>query len=166
MNPMIRRFSFGLLMVASTSLAGCGASQTSDSTSSSDQHDHDKELHAGAHKHAAPKSLDGALKQLDELRTAVKTAFSAGDLEKADGPVHEVGHLLEALPELAVNESLSEANQQQVEQAVDSLMASFAALDERVHGGDAAGKSYDEVASEIDEALAKLKAIKLPEDQS
>ena len=38
-------------------------------------------------------------------------------------------------------------------------------FDERVHHGNSAGKGYDEVASEIDEALGKLKAINLPESQ-
>ena len=166
MNPMFRGFSFGLLMLASISLAGCGGSQTTASTSPADQHDHDKESHADEREHSHPESFGGALTELDELCAAVKTAFAAGDSEKADGPVHAVGHLLEELPELAEDESLSNSSQQQVKQAADSLMSSFAALDERLHGGDAVGKSYDEVASEIDEALAKLKAIKLPEDQS
>ena len=45
------------------------------------------------------------------------------------------------------------------------MMESFAAVDERVHGGDGVGKSYDEVAIQIDEAIARLKAMKLPESQ-
>ena len=47
-----------------------------------------------------------------------------------------------ALSELAAKDSLSEADQQQVKQSVDSLMDSFGAVDERLHGGDDAGKSY------------------------
>ncbi len=166
MNSTFRGFSFGVLVVASISLAGCGTSQTPASTSPADQHDHEIESHADDHEHTSPESFAGVLTELDELRTAIKAAFAAGDLEQADGPVHAVGHFLEELPELAAKESASEADRQQIKQAVDSLMGSFAALDERVHGGDAAGKSYDEVASEVDEALATLKAIELPEDRS
>jgi len=38
-------------------------------------------------------------------------------------------------------------------------MDSFAALDERVHGGDSAGKSNDEVAAPIDSTLAESRSI-------
>ena len=166
MIPRFHRFPFVLFMLASISLAGCGSAHTPASTAPADEQDRDMALHADDREHAHPESFAGTLTELDELCAAIKTAFAAGDFKEADGPVHAVGHLLGELPELAAKESASEANRQQVKQAVETLMGSFAALDERVHGGGATGKSYDEVASEIDEALATLKAIELPEDQS
>lgn len=159
MNSTFLPFVCGLFMLVGIALVGCGGTQTTASNPSADQHDHDLEPHGDDHEQAHTESFAEALTEVEELCAEIKTAFAAGDLGKADGPVHEIGHLLEELLELAAKESLSEADQQQVKQAVDSLMNSFAALDERVHGGDSAGKSYDEVATQIDAALAKLKSL-------
>ena len=157
--------SFGLLIFASLTLAGCGGGQTTASALSADQHDHDHEAHGDEDDHVHSESFAEVLTEVEELFAEIKTAFAADDLDTADGPVHGIGHLLEELPQLAAKESPSESDRQQVKQAVDSLMDGFAAVDERIHAGEGAGKSYDEVATEIDEAIAKLKAIKLPESQ-
>ena len=157
--------SFGLLIFASLTLAGCGGAQTTASDSSADLHDHAHDTHGDEHEHVHSESFVEVLTEVEQLLAEIKTAFAADDLETADGPVHGIGHLLEELPQLAAKASPSEPDRQQVKQAVDSLMDGFAALDERVHGGDGAGKSYDEVANQIDEAIATLKAIKLPESQ-
>jgi hypothetical protein len=157
MNLMFRSFYLGLFVVAGVSLAGCGGSQTTASNSSADHHDH--ETHGDEHKHTHPESFADALTEVDELRAKVETAFAAGDLAKADGPVHEIGRLLEELPELATKEARSAANQQKVKRAVDSLMECFAELDTRVHGRDSAGKSYAEVADQINAALTDLKSV-------
>jgi hypothetical protein len=151
----------GLLSVAW--LAGCGSSASTDSQPTVERresdHDHHQGSPAGHHAHGNAKSLGDALAKVERLRNAIQVAFAAKDLATADGPVHEIGHLLEELPELAAKESLSAKDQQQVKQSVDSLMKSFAALDERVHGGDGAGKSYDDVAGQIDSALTQLKSV-------
>jgi hypothetical protein len=157
MNPMLRSFSYGLFVLVGVALIGCGGSETTASSSSVDQQDH--EARVDDHEHAHPESFAGAVTKVEELLADIKTSMAAGDLAKADGPVHEVGHLLEKLLELASTESLSEADQQQVERAVDSLMDSFAALDERVHGGESKGKSYDEVAAPIEAALSEVRSI-------
>jgi len=137
-------------------LTGCGSSETAIPATTAESHDHDSH---SDHAHGEPASLADAVTEVERLRGEIQAAFAAGDLDKADGPVHELGHLLEELPEVAAKESLAEADQQQIKQSVDALMDSFAALDERVHGGDSAGKSYDEVASQIESALAELKSI-------
>lgn len=159
MSPIFRMSWLGLVAVACVSVAGCGGAQTTASNPTSQQHDHEHASHGDEHEHAHPESFTETLTKVDELRAKIKTAFAAGKLEEADGPVHEIGHLLEEIPELAAKQSLPDADQQQVKQAVDALMESFAALDERLHGGDSAGKSYDEVAAQIDSALAELKTI-------
>jgi hypothetical protein len=163
MNPMFRKLALVLLMHASISLVGCGGAQTTAPNSPADRHDHDHKTHADGHAH--PESFAAAVTEVEQCRAEIKTAFASDDLAKADGPLHEIGHLLKKLPELAAKEPLSETDQQQVKQAVDSLMDSFAELDERVHSGGRAGKSYDDVANDIDKAIAKVNAIKLQETQ-
>ena len=159
MNSTFRPFVGGLFILVGIALAGCGGTQTAAPSPSVDQHDHEHEAPGDGHEHAHPESFAETLKEVEELRAEIQTAFAAGDLAKADGPVHAVGHLLEELPELAAKESLSEAEQHQVKQSIGRLMDSFAALDERVHGGDGTGKSYDEVAVQIDAALDDLKSV-------
>ncbi len=148
-----------LLAIACVSVAGCGGAQPAASNPPSTQHDHDHASHEGEHEHAHSETFAETLTRVDELHANVKAGFTAGKPDEVDGPVHEIGHLLEALPHLADKESMAEADQQQVHQSVDRLMICFAALDERVHGGASAGKSYDEVAAQIDAALAELNSI-------
>jgi len=159
MNSTFRPMVCGLFMFVGIELAGCGGDQTITFNPPVDQHDHEQVAHGVGHGLAGPESFADALKKFDKLRGEIKASFAAGDLTKADGPVHEVGHLLEELPESAAKESQSEAEQRQVRRAVDALMDSFAAIDERVHGGDTAGKSYEEVAARIDAAFAALNLI-------
>lgn len=159
MSPIVRMSCLGLVAITCVSVAGCGGSQTTASNPPSKQQDHDHASHGDEQGHAHPESFAEAVTEVEELCAAIKTAFAADKLEEADGPVHEICHLVEELPALAAKESLSAADQQQIKQSVDALMDSFAALDERVHGGDSAGKSYDEVAAQIDSALAELKSI-------
>ena len=165
MSPMFCRFSFCVVMLASFSLAGCGNGEASNSNGSAGDHDHDHD-HGhdhDEHGHAHPESLAEALTQVEELYAEMKAAFAEDDLEKADGPLHEIGHVLEALPELAAKESLPEADQEQIKTAAEALLDRYGEVDERIHGGE--GKSYDDVAAQVDEAIATLKAIKLPEGE-
>ena len=173
MNSIACQFTAAVFATVAISLAGCGASGTTASTPPAEKHNHehhdhdheghDHEGHGDEHGHAHPESFAEALTEVVELHAKIKTAVAADDLKTADPPLHELGHLLEELPELAQKESLSEEDQQQVKQAAESLMDSYGAFDERIHGGESKGKSYDEVADQIDEAISKLKAIKLPE---
>jgi hypothetical protein len=182
MNQVTRLLSLCAGLLLAVWLAGCGPTASTVSQPAGEQVDHDDDhgddhdndhgddqdhdTHADHQSHAEPKSLAQAITEVENLRNAIRDAFAADDEDQAHGPLHSVGHLLEELSTLAAEESLSEAEQQKVEQAVDSLMESYGAVDARLHGDEAAGKSYDEVAAEIDEALTKLKAIELPKDQS
>ena len=163
MNSVLRWLACLVGLVGVAGLIGCGSSETTRPVSVAEEHEHehehDGESHEDNHAHAESESLADAVATIERLRSSVQESFAAGELDEADGPVHEVGHLLEELPELAAGESLSAIQQEQVKQAVDSLMDSFAALDERLHGGSDVGKSYDEVAAQIEEALAELKTV-------
>jgi len=160
MTSVFRLTILGGVLACLPCLTGCGSSGTAAPTTSAADHDddHDHDAH-GDHPDGTSASLAGAVSEVERLRGEIQAAFAAGQLEKADGPVHAIGHLLEDLPKLAATKSLSEADQQQVKRSVDALMNNFAALDERVHGGDSAGKSFDEVAAQIESALTELKSI-------
>ena len=105
------------------------------------------------------ESLNDSVADAKRLNDEIRDAFAAGDLQAADGPVHEIGHLLASLSERVGQMSLSEADQQKVDFATNSLMDCFGALDERLHGGESKGKSYGNVAESIDTALSELIAI-------
>lgn len=137
-------------------------------------HDHDRgeahEEHKDDHDHAAeddhhkhPESYAEAVEQLEALHAAVKSAFSAGDTAKADGPVHAVGHLLKEVPALGKKAALAAADQAAIEKAVDDLFECFGQIDQQLHGGE--GKSYDEVAAQIDQAMGILQSkVKLQQE--
>lgn len=165
MNTTLRLVSGGMTLLVAMSLAGCGGADATPPNSAAGQHDHDHSSHGEDRGHVHAESYAEALTQVEKLQAEVKAAFSADELSKADGPVHEIGHLLEALPDLARKESLSELDRQQVENSAGALMDRFGELDERIHGGSSAGKAYDEVASSIAEAMATLKSISIPEQQ-
>ena len=161
MNSASRLVVFAWIVVASIVVAGCAQTSSEPTVKHDDEnqgeHDHD------SHDHQESLTFAAALQEADQLREGIKTAFADNDMEKADGPVHRMGFLLHHLPDLATKASLSESDQQQVQLAVDALTDCFGAVDERLHGGESAGKSYDEVATQVDEQFEELKAIKLPE---
>jgi hypothetical protein len=108
---------------------------------------------AGGEAHHHPESYAEAVTQVEVLRTAIKEAMAAGDLEKADGPVHEIGHVLEHILEFAPKD-VPGADQAAIKKAVAILFECFGQIDDKVHGS--GGKSYDEVSARIDEAMATL----------
>ena len=93
-------------------------------------------------------------------------AFAAGETEKADGPLHEAGHLLEAMAKFAESESFSAADLTAVKAATEELLDLLGEVDDRVHGGETKGKAFSEVAAQVTDALARLRAIKTPEEKS
>ncbi len=126
-------------------------------------HDHDKMGEHGHHHHEHGdhdeehhESYADAVAELDQLRGEVKEALAAGDLKKADGPVHEIGHILEELPELAAKDTRL-ATDDTIKPAIDDLFDCFNDIDLKLHD-DGAGKTYDEVADRIDAAIATLRS--------
>ena len=145
-------------VVCTMCMEGCGASNTEGPRLSIEQH-HDHEPHGDDHVQSQFESLADVSAKVKQFRSSIQEAFAASDMDKADGPVHEVGHLLAEIPKLAENWSLSATEQRQVNQAVDSLMDCFGALDERIHSGGSGGKSFDDVAAQIDAAITELESI-------
>jgi hypothetical protein len=127
-------------------------------------HDHDEE-HAGQHQHehdhadgehAHPETYAAAIAELDELRAAVEKASGDDDLAKADGEVHEIGHILEEVGKLADKESIGDDAKTEIKSAVEDLMDAFEQIDAKIHGDE--GKTYADVAEKINAAMSVLKA--------
>lgn len=106
---------------------------------------------------AAPESYREGVTTLLALRDTVRDAFAAKDIDKAHGPLHDVGHLLEALPELFAKISTVESDRETVKKAIDQLFDQFGKVDAKLHGE--AGASYEEVSKEIDASLEKLQQL-------
>lgn len=117
-----------------------------------DHGNHEGHDHGGA---GHPESLGEALHQLTELRDTVRDAFAAGDSEAAHGPLHNVGHLIDEVSELAAEAGVAEAAMVAIDSNCEILMDSFGAVDKKMHSEDE-GSDYSEVSEKIDAALAAI----------
>ena len=131
--------------------AGCPSSDPVESADGDHDHNHGHG-HGDHEKH--PETYAEAVGQLVSMDKTIRDAFAANDADTAHGPLHDIGHLLEEVTELAQKETMSEEQTAAVQQAVDSLFELYGAVDATMHGGE--GKSYDEVKNDIDAALATL----------
>lgn len=101
-----------------------------------------------------PKDFASALAKLQDLKASIADAYAKEDPHLAHDALHEIGHVIETLPELAKEAGLSEEAQAAVVSASENLMDAYAALDEGMHGGEEIG--YDEVEQKIQDAMASL----------
>lgn len=144
--------SLGLLLSLPFVLAS-GCSEAPPATEPA-EHAHDE------HAHHHPETLAEAVAELSELRDTIRDAFAANDPDKAHDPLHEIGHALEAVSELAQEEKLPEDKLAVVTTSVESLMQSFGEIDKSMHGQE--GASYKDVADKIEEALKALQQLNAP----
>ncbi|MEZ6127462.1 MAG: hypothetical protein R3C59_02110 [Planctomycetaceae bacterium] len=114
---------------------------------------------SGCGSPAAPDnaSFVNAVKQIIRQRDTIRDGFASGDIDAAHGPLHEVGHTLLSLVELAGKEDLSDSDQQSIKTSVDTLMDAFGAVDATLHGGE--GSTYAEESATIDAALKVIADI-------
>ncbi len=131
--------------------AGCGEGTTGEKQTGSDKSHPD---------HA--ETLEGAMKELAGFKTAIQKAFEDKKPGSAHDALHEVGHVLEELPELAKKEEMSEENIKTLKDAVDVLFDGFGELDKSMHGK--TGKSYEEVAKSLDDAMTTLNGLMSGDD--
>ena len=108
----------------------------------------------GGPEHVHAETLADAVKELDSICATIKAAFGKDDAEAAHDPLHEVGHVLEEIPDLIAKSALDEAGKAEAKAARDSLFDAFNAVDEGMHGS--GGKKYAEVSDAIDAALKTL----------
>ncbi len=165
----LQAISLGLLVAVFA--VGCNGpaaeKKPSADAARSESHDHgDHAQHAGE-EHAQPKTFAEGVSLLKEHYVEIKQAFDQTDTEKAvelaHEPMHGIGDILEALPELAKQANLTPEDLQTVKQSVDAMMECYGSVDGAVHDGKEPG--YKDVAAKIDEALAALEAVQAPAEK-
>ena len=109
--------------------------------------------HDGDHAHA--ETLADAVKELDAVCAKVKAAFDKNDADAADEPLHDVGHILGEIKDLAKTSKLDDAGKAEVETAANNMLDAFTAIHDGMHGG-TTGKKYADVADAIETALKTL----------
>lgn len=130
-----------------------------------DEHDDedDDDDHDHGHEHAdhdEPETVAGGIAQLEKLCAEAKAHLTSGDHDKADGPVHAVGHLLEDLGELIGKEK--PAAEAEARTALDAIFECFDKVDSAIHAADEEARKkldYAEHAPAIEAAIAKLKHL-------
>jgi len=113
------------------------------------------ELEGDHADHAHAETYAEAVAELDAMRGQISQAFAAGDIDAADEPIHEVGHMLEDVVELAQKQGLEADALAEVGAAVDKLLDAFGRVDDKIHGGE--GADYSEVEADVDAAFETLR---------
>lgn len=116
--------------------------------------DHDHDHGHGEHEHA--ETVGEAFHELSELHETIKAAFADDDTEAAHGPLHDVGHILLEMGELADKSELAAEAKTAVGDQVEILMDAYDSVDKVMHGKE--GSEYSEVSEKIDSAMTALKA--------
>lgn len=148
------------LLTGSLVMVGCGSSTTETPVVNKPPMAADELEHVHDEEHAHASTYPEAVTMLEGMRDKIRDAFAKGDGQSADETVHEIGHALEDVTELAKKASLSEEDQVAVGTAVESLLDAFDKIDSKLHGGD--GVDYDQVAADIDAAFETLKKYVAP----
>lgn len=136
-------------------IPGCGSSSQTQApipAASGNDHDHDHDGEGHEHHHA--ETLPEAITELTELRNTIRDAFAKNDTETAHDPLHEVGHVLELIPELAEKQGISGDALSTIKTSVNTLFDAFGNVDKTLHGQE--GSTYSEESAAIDEALKAI----------
>ena len=83
--------------------------------------------------------------------------FEGGKPDEAQDALHEIGHVIEELPQLATKEKFSAESNGKVNVATEKLKNAFGALDDSMHGGK--GESLDVVTLEVNWSMKELKSL-------
>ena len=144
---------------------------------SHDDHDHAGHDHAGhdhapadsaqaealpaaegeAHDHHHPETLAELVGELEKLVAVVKEGMEANVREKADAPVHELGHFLGDVEGLAKEAKLPADVEAGVIAASEALFTVFDKIDIAIHGADDLAKVWGDEAAGIEAGMKTLK---------
>ncbi len=146
----------GVLCVSLTcSNLGCQPATDTGKQQSGHGHGHDHD-----HDHSdRPKNLQTAIAELTEMANAIRTAMEEDDPKSAHEPLHKVGSLLKAMPDLAADTDLPESDWDAIKAEVDRLFDAFGDIDSAFHKKDGDKQAaYDAAKSTVDEGMAALEA--------
>lgn len=146
-------FFVSVALVAALPLAMIGCSRTADDANRPPVSIDELEGEHSDHAHA--ETYAEAVAELDEMRGQISEAFATGDTDKAHDPLHEVGHVLDELVELAKKQGLDAAAVTEIESAVAKLFDAFGRVDDKFHGKE--GAEYSEVEADVNAAFETLR---------
>ena len=155
MRTSVSHISKFILLSFMSLFTGCSddaAQRNTNAGGGSAEHDH-------GHSHAPTTSSEG-LAELTSLRNTIRDAFAANDMDTAHDPLHEVGDVLLAIPELAKKENVDSEKLASIQKAVDTLMNAFGRVDKTMHGQE--GSTYAEESATIDAAVLELESLLSP----
>jgi simple sugar transport system substrate-binding protein len=112
------------------------------------------------HEAARPGDLASGIVALKKDYQAIKDAFAKGDTEQAHEPLHDVGNVLEALPQLGKSAHVPAADSAKLSAAADKMFAAYGRIDGALHAGKPA--DYSAVAKELDEGMAAIETLQSP----
>lgn len=136
-------------------MASPPAAPTRPSAPVAGSHGHDR----GHHGHDEPVSFADGVAKLRSLAAELSETLAENASGAADDAVHEIGHLLEHVRELATKEGLAEA----ATKGLDELEECFGKVDEAFHSGekDADPKGvFESVKERLESALSSLAEVK------
>ena len=110
-----------------------------------------------AHDHHHPETLAELVGELDKLVAVVKEGMEANVREKADAPVHELGHFLGDVEGLAKEAKLPADVETAVIAASEALFTAFDKIDIAIHGADDLAKVWGDEAAAIEAGMKTLK---------
>lgn len=124
-----------LWLLLAFGLAGCqdqpGATQAQQAAKPADAHGHETSSESGQRA-----DFSSTLTAIEAMKTKICKAFADGVPDDAHDALHDVGHSLEKLPELAAKEGKFSADQlATVKESVEALFDGFGKLDDTMHGG-------------------------------
>lgn len=135
--------------------AGEGSHSHEDGMEHVDEHG---EWHGGEPVHSAHEvqSFAEAVAEMSKMKKAICKAFADQTPEDAHDGLHDVGRLLESIPELASKDlKLDQSAMTSLDAAVEALFDGFGKLDETFHGGDEV--DAEQIEEELTQAIDKLK---------
>ena len=151
MNRTRLRCQAALLCLVLAMVEGCNSTEQA-----SENLDH----HGHSHDHSnAPKTLQVAITELRDMWADISTAMENSDPDAAHVPLHNVGSLLEAMPDLAADTDLPENQWSEIKVQADRLSGAFRDVDSAFHEkeGDKLA-AYESAKVTIDEGIAALEA--------
>jgi len=127
----------------------------------------DREAAASAghhHEHEEgqrPESYEQAVQKIETWAEEIASAFSRNAPKESDAALHELGEVLQQLPEIAGDSSLNKVDWQAVKEAGERLFEIYGRLDGTIHApGDQQqepAQAFSQEQSAIESALAVLR---------